>query len=355
MATNGYTVFSNLSTNMSGNVTDSFNKGWSASNTRQHQQALLTLRYITLVIYLLTFIFGIVGNSLTILVIVRNKKMKTVATCFILNLAVADDLFMLSLPFFAYSTFAKDWIFGSWLCTIMSALYGINLYASIFTMVLMSIDRYLAIVHPLSSIRYRTIKNAWVVCVVTWMVCIVIMTPYWMYARTSPQRDGTYSCRMFWPQSDNLAYEWFWTNFQLIIGFVLPILIMVFCYVYLLRHLIVENVPSQDVTKRPIRKVTVMLFIVTMVFIVCWTPYHIMRYTSTHKMRVYRSENQRPSMQEMFHFAIFNAIAQALVFLSSCCNPFIYGISSRNFSEYFNVIIKLMGSSLDWQSIVDPV
>ncbi len=142
----------------------------------------------------------------------------------------------------------------------------------------MSIDRYLAIVHPLSSIRYRTIKNAWVVCILTWCVCIVIMTPYWMYARTASQRDGTASCRMFWPHSNNLAYEWFWTNFQLIIGFVLPILIMVFCYVYLLRHLIVENVPSQDVTKRPIRKVTVMLFIVTMVFITCWTPYHIMRY-----------------------------------------------------------------------------
>ncbi len=78
----------------------------------------------------------------------------------------------------------------------------------------MSIDRYLAIVHPLSSIRYRTIQNAWVVCVVTWMACTVIMTPYWMYARTSPQRDGTISCRMFWPRSDNLAYEWFWTNFQ---------------------------------------------------------------------------------------------------------------------------------------------
>ncbi len=80
--------------------------------------------------------------------------------------------------------------------------------------VLMSIDRYLAIVHPLSSIRYRTIQNAWGVCVVTWMACVVIMTPYWMYARTSPLRDGTVSCRMLWPRSDNLAYEWFWTNFQ---------------------------------------------------------------------------------------------------------------------------------------------
>ena len=275
------------------------------------------------------------------MVILKNKKMKTVATCFILNLAVADDLFMLSLPFFAYSTYAKDWVFGSGLCKIMSALYGINLYASICTMVLMSIDRYLAVVHPLSSIRYRTIKNAWRVCVVLWVICITIMTPYWIYAKTLPQPryNGTgqqYSCRVFWPRKNTLTYQWFWTNFQLIMGFVLPICIMVFCYLLLLRHLVVESVPLQDQTRRPIRKVTVMVFMVTLAFIVCWTPYHIVRYTSVHKMWVYRGKTASvvPSADEILHYAIFNAVAQALVFLSSCCNPFIYGISSRNFREY---------------------
>ena len=115
------------------NLTDNFRNPWSHGNgQRQHTKAILTLRYITVVFYLLTFTFGVLGNTLTIMVIVKNKKMKTVATCFILNLAVADDLFMLSLPFFAYSTYAKNWVFGSGLCKIMSALYGINLYASIF-------------------------------------------------------------------------------------------------------------------------------------------------------------------------------------------------------------------------------
>ena len=322
------------------NLTEGLNNELSPGR-QQHTRAVLTLRYITVVFYLITFIFGVLGNTLTIMVIVKNKKMKTVATCFILNLAVADDLFMLSLPFFAYSTYAKDWVFGSGLCKIMSALYGINLYASIFTMVLMSIDRYLAVVHPLSSIRYRTIKNAWYVCVALWVLCITIMMPYWIYAKTMPQSryNGTeqlYTCKVFWPSQDTLTYEWFWTNFQLIMGFVLPICIMVFCYLLLLRHLVVESVPLQDQTKRPIRKVTVMVFMVTIVFIVCWTPYHIVRYTSVHKMWVYREKTASiaPSADEMLHYAIFNAIAQALVFLSSCCNPFIYGISSRNFREY---------------------
>lgn len=322
------------------NSTSSLNNAWPDANERkQLANALLTLRHITVVFYLITFIFGVVGNTLTVMVILKNKKMKTVATCFILNLAVADDLFMLSLPFFAYSTYAENWVFGSGLCKVMSALYGINLYASIFTMVLMSIDRYLAVVHPLSSIRYRTTKNAWCVCIALWVICVTIMMPYWIYAKTMTQTryNGTElhaSCRVFWPAKNHLTYEWFWTNFQLLIGFILPICIMVFCYLLLLRHLLIESVPLQDQAKRPIRKVTVMLFIVTMVFVVCWIPLHIARYTSVHKMWIYRGHAVAPSPDEVLRYAIFNSVAQALVFLSSCCNPFIYGISSKNFREY---------------------
>ena len=203
----------------------------------------------------------------------------------------------------------------------------------------MSIDRYLAVGHPLSSIRYRTIKC--LVCLRSSLViCITIMMPYWIYAKTMPQSryNGTerlYSCSVFWPSEDTLTYKWFWTNFQLIMGFVLPICIMLFCYLLLLRHLVVESVPLQDQTKRPIRKVTVMVLMVTVVFILCWTPYHIVRYTSAHKMWVYRGRTASlvPSADEMLHYAIFNATAQALVFLSSCCNP-LSRYFFKNFRKY---------------------
>lgn len=297
--------------------------------------ALRSLRYVVLVLYLLTFVFGLVGNSLTIFVILRNKRMKTVATCFILNLAVADDLFMLSLPFMAHNTFAHRWLFGSVMCKLMSALYGINLFASIFTMVLMSVDRYLAIVYPLRSIRYRTCKNAVLVCVTIWLICFVLMMPYWMYARTDTSASGHQTCKLYWPQQSQLEHMWFWTNFQGVIGFVLPTLVMTVCYLQLLRHLVSESSssPVNEQAKRPIRKVTAMVFVVSIVFIVCWTPYHIVRYTNAVKMKNYMMYRRLPTQAQVVNFAIFNTVAQGLVFMSSCCNPFIYAISSHNFSE----------------------
>jgi len=98
-----------------------------------------------------------------------------------LNLALADDLFILSLPFMAHSTLTNHWPFGHAACTILSALRGVNGYASVYTMTVMSVDRYLAVVHPLTSLRYRRPRNAFIVCVVLWTACVIIMTPFWMY------------------------------------------------------------------------------------------------------------------------------------------------------------------------------
>ena len=314
---------------------------FNGTSNRKEIAQLMHVRYIVIVLYLLTFLFGLLGNSLTILVIIKNNKMKTVASCFILNLAVADDLFMLTLPFFAHSTFTRTWVFGSVVCSLMTAFYGINLYASIFTMVLMSIDRYLAIVHPLRSIRYRTIKNALIVCVCIWMACIVIMTPYWLYARTYYGKSGHPVCKVTWPVGSLVLHLKFWHNFELIIGFILPILIMVVCYMQLLRHIVKDDGPLQNQTKKPIKKVTAMVFLVTIVFIVCWTPYRILKYDNMQKTIGYRSMKPptMPSDGDIIRAAIYNTIAQALVFVSSCCNPFIYGISSKNFREYSTTLI----------------
>ena len=137
------------------------------------------------VLYLVTSVFGLAGNSLTIVVLLRLRRVRTVATCFILNLAVADDLFIVSLPFMAYSTYAGRWAFGDAACRLMNTFWGVNLYASIFTMTLMSVDRYLAVVHPLTSISYRTCRNALVVCAVIWVVGFLFVLPLTLYSSIS--------------------------------------------------------------------------------------------------------------------------------------------------------------------------
>jgi magnesium-transporting ATPase (P-type) len=88
-----------------------------------------------------------------------------------------------------------------------------------------------------------------------------------------------------------------------------------------------------------------MVFIVTLVFIVCWTPYHIVRYTNAIKMKGYMLYREMPTPTEVINFAIFNTVAQALVFLSSCCNPFIYAISSHNFSKLLTLLSMLSAAT----------
>lgn len=300
-----------------------------------HSSEMMTLRNVVLALYLITFVFGIVGNTLTIIVVVRYKKMHSVANLFMLNLAIADNLFVFNLPFMAHSTYSKQWVFGSVLCKLMSASYGTNLYASIFTMVLMSVDRLLAGAWPLRSMQYRTVQKATVACALVWLTCIIIMMPYWMYADTHSPPNGTQRCTVEWPKESRLQHMWFWTNFELVMGFILPILLMMFSYGMLVHHLFHNQGIFRDQSKTPIKRVTIMVSLVTVVFIICWTPYRILRYNNM-KQFVYFTSNSgalHPSNDDKMKLAIFNTIAQALVFLSSCCNPVIYGISSQNFSK----------------------
>jgi hypothetical protein len=191
------------------------------------------------------------------------------------------------------STLTQVWIFGTAACKLLSALKGVNGYVSVLTMVLMSVDRYLAVVYPLSSLRYRTVRNATAVCLAVWVACALIMTPYWIYAGVGGQTGSErrkYKCEITWPRESERAHRWFWANFELVVGFVLPVLISGVCYARLLQSLARHGRTSggagnqpQSPGARPLRKVTLMVFTVTAVFVVCWTPYHVVSYSSALK------------------------------------------------------------------------
>jgi len=159
-------------------VNCSTNSSAVAVNSQEH-----ATKYAVVALYLMTTVFGTCGNSVTIFIMLRHRRIRTVAACFILNLAVADDLFLLCLPFMAYSTFTGQWVFGDVVCRLMNTFWGVNQYASIFTMTLMSVDRYLAVVHPLKSLPYRTCSKALVVCAVIWTVGFLFVLPLPLYSR----------------------------------------------------------------------------------------------------------------------------------------------------------------------------
>ncbi|KAJ8376020.1 hypothetical protein SKAU_G00066000, partial [Synaphobranchus kaupii] len=101
------------------------------------------------VVYGCNFIIGIVGNSMVVAVIYWYMKLKTVANIFVLNLAVSDLTFLITLPMWAtFTATGYHWPFGGFLCKASAGLVIFNLYTSVFFLTSLSIDRYLAIVHP---------------------------------------------------------------------------------------------------------------------------------------------------------------------------------------------------------------
>ena len=89
---------------------------------------------------------------------------------------------------------------------------------------------------------------------------------------------------------------------------------------------------------------TVMIFVLTVIFVVCWTPYHVMNFISVYKQWLVSSGRSTPpsraaeqSTGSTTALVVANIVAQALTFVSSCCNPFIYYISSRNFRTFISL------------------
>ena len=109
----------------------------------KYQLDVLYLRRVSTAIYLITFIFGIIGNSLVMYVIGRFTKVrvKSVANYYILNLAIADEFLLLTLPFFIYATYTQNWVFGDFGCKLSTVAREMNKFTSVFTLVALSIDR----------------------------------------------------------------------------------------------------------------------------------------------------------------------------------------------------------------------
>jgi len=86
---------------------------------------LKDLRSITLAVYLITFVFGLIGNTLVIYVIAKYHKIRarSVSNYYIWNLAFADELFVLTLPFLGYATYANNWPFDALSCKVPAVIF----------------------------------------------------------------------------------------------------------------------------------------------------------------------------------------------------------------------------------------
>ena len=133
------------------------------------------------VIFCVVIVSGCVGNLLVLVVVVRNREQFTSTTnLFIVNLAVADLFFLIfCVPFHAiiYTT-SEGWPFGDALCKLVHFVQFASMTASVYTLVAMSLDRFLAVGYPLRTKHLRTPPYALVVAVAVWTASAVLASPW---------------------------------------------------------------------------------------------------------------------------------------------------------------------------------
>ncbi|KPP69948.1 melanin-concentrating hormone receptor 1-like [Scleropages formosus] len=271
-------------------------------------------------------VLGIVGNSVVLFSIVRKSEFRarpTVPHIFILSLSVADLLFLLGMPFLIHQLLGNgSWRFGATMCTIITALDSNSQMVSTYILTVMTLDRYLATVHPIRFGYVRTPRVAAVAVGLVWLLSPLTIAPVWMYAGLMPLHDGSVGCALLLPDPARDTY-WF-TLYQFVLAFALPLGIICAAFSGILRSMwsSVAPAPQRSLRART-RKVTRTAVAICLAFFICWAPYY--------SLQLAHLGVQRPGYAFLYAYNV----AISLGYASSCVNPFLYILLSETFKRRF--------------------
>lgn len=181
---------------------------------------------VTAVVYTIVFIVGLLGNTLAIYVVVRYVKMKTVTNMYILNLAFADELYILGIPFLGTNSVLSYWPYGNFFCKVCMTADAVSQFASTFCLTVMSIDRYLAVVHPIRSAKWRKPQVAKVFSAMVWVVSFLIVLPVTIYSDVQEEFN---TCNITWPEPHEL-WSIVFILYTSILSFFGPLVVICLCY-----------------------------------------------------------------------------------------------------------------------------
>ncbi|XP_061824706.1 mu-type opioid receptor [Nerophis lumbriciformis] len=288
-------------------------------------------------LYSIVCVVGLVGNVLVMYIIVRYTKMKTATNIYIFNLALADALVTSTLPFQSVNYLMGTWPFGDVVCKMVMSIDYYNMFISIFTLTTMSIDRYVAVCHPVKALDFRTPRNAKIVNVCNWILSSAIGLPVIFLASAHvTSSSSTVDCKLLFPHP-----SWYWDTMLkicvFIFAFIMPVIIITVCYgLMILRLKSVRMLSGSQEKDRNLRRITRMVLVVVAVFIVCWTPIHIF-VIITALINIPSSTLQTIT----WHFCI------ALGYTNSSLNPVLYGYLDENFKRCFREFCSSSPSLMD--------
>ncbi|XP_051539146.1 P2Y purinoceptor 3 [Myxocyprinus asiaticus] len=137
--------------------------------------------------YSLTFLLSLVLNSTVLLRSYRCRggRQWNTSLIYMVNLASTDLMYSFSLPFLVASYVMRDhWVFGDFMCRLVRFLFYFNLYCSIFFLTCISVHRYMGICHPIRTIALESKRAVRGICTTVWVVVFILTCPIVRFAKT---------------------------------------------------------------------------------------------------------------------------------------------------------------------------
>lgn len=269
--------------------------------------------------YSLVFIFGLVGNVLVVLDLIKYKKIKSMTDIYLLNLAISDLLFIFSLPFRIYYSI-HDWIFGDTICKIYAGIFFLRFYSGSFFIVLVTIDRYLDIVYSASALKSQTICYGIITSIHTWGLAIVVSSPGLVFFSLQVENYKK-SCTSNFPHESNFAWNKFFILKMFFIGLIFPMMIVAFCYARILSTLL----KSRNVKN----KTAWLIFIIMIAYFLFWAPNNIF-----FLLQLFHTSFFADNCDDLKRMNIALQLTETLAVAHCCINPLIYAFASEKFKKY---------------------
>ncbi|KAM8980439.1 atypical chemokine receptor 4 [Sarcophilus harrisii] len=275
--------------------------------------------------YTVAFIVGIAGNSTVVAIYAYYKKQKTKTDMYIMNLAVADLLLLITLPFWAVNA-VHGWVLGVPMCKLTSALFTINFVSGMQFLACISIDRYSAITKVPG--HQRAGRPCWIICVGVWITAIVLSIPQLVFNTVNDKKR----CLPIFPHHLGITMKASIQILEICLGFVLPFLIMGVCYSVIARTLI--KMPNMKKS----RALQVLLAVVA-VFLITQLPYNIVKFWQA--IDIIFSLITDCETSKRMDVAI--QITKSLALCHSCLNPILYAFMGSSFKMHITKMVKKYG------------
>ncbi|CAI5691700.1 formyl peptide receptor 2-like [Oreochromis niloticus] len=294
------------------------------------------LDIVSIILYTLTIVLGLTGNSVVIWVAGFRLK-PTVTNVWLVNLAIADLIFCFTRIFSLVKKLLFDyWPFGLFLCKFDGFFKYANMFCSVFLLAVISLDRVLCIWQPIFTKRRRTLWAARVVAVCVWIAAILFSIPYFIHRQVYIGKNNLSQCSVDTKEKaegyNSTKVVLYFIRF--LCGFIFPFIVILVCYILAGVGIQQTRLPGKS---RPLR----ILVCLVIAFFLCWAPYHC--------LLLMKMVDRKNAVVKIWY-----SVAKSIAYFNSCINPLLYfcmglKVRGRFRQNLMGVYSRALGDDVDEQ------